>query len=277
MVILHIPHSSIHIPFYDGYVVNKDEIRAEQLIHTDWYTDDLFQADNTIPVIANFSRLFCDVERVEDDAQEIMSVGGMGVLYEKKDNRERLRVVDAPLRKRIIDGYYKTHHANLSHAVTAQLEQYDKAVIIDCHSFPSKHLVRDLNKDAVRPDYNIGTDPFHTPTYLVNLAKKFFEKRNLSLGIDWPYSGSIVPAGHYGKDKKVQTIMLEINRSMYLEEGTCVKSANYYNVKKIVTEFIQTISSHLNMQQHQLMLSALVTKGYNNLSDGEQRYWNSVY
>ena len=96
-IILHIPHASTQIPFYDGYVVKKEEIEAEQLIHTDWYTDDLFQSNNTKPIIARFSRLFCDPERFEDDSVEVMSSGGMGVLYEKKDNGERLRVVDFPL------------------------------------------------------------------------------------------------------------------------------------------------------------------------------------
>src|SRR4051812_5711220 len=100
-VILHIPHSSVHIPFFDGYIVTGEEIKAEQLLLTDWYTDDLFQFGCAIPVIADFSRVFCDVERFEDDALEMMAISGMGVLYQKKDNGDRLRIINKELRERI--------------------------------------------------------------------------------------------------------------------------------------------------------------------------------
>ena len=274
-VILHIPHSSVFIPFYDGYIVTKEEIEAEQLILTDWYTDDLFQFESAIPVVAPFSRLFCDPERFEDDSLEIMAAVGMGVLYEKKVNGERLRVVDDDLRERIITAYYRVHHQNFSDAVNKQLKEYRNVLIIDCHSFPSQP--RDLNKYVPYPDYNIGTDPFHTPQGLLEQAKQFFKQQNLSLGIDHPYSGSIVPAEHYRKDKKVQTIMLEVNRALYLEDGTAIKNKNYEDVKKTIKGFIRCLIEYFNILQHQEMLSALVTKGYNNLSEAERRYWNSVY
>lgn len=276
-IILHIPHSSIYIPFYDGYVVKKEEIEAEQLIHTDWYTDDLFQSENSVQIIAGFSRVFCDPERFENDSLEVMAASGMGVLYEKKDNGERLRIIEDQLRELILAGYYRVHHQHFTESVKEQLKENGSVLIIDCHSFPSRPLTRDLNKDESRPDYNIGTDPFHTPVVLVEHAKHFFEKRNLSFGIDWPYSGSIVPAEHYLKDRRVQTIMLEINRKLYLKEGTSLKNENYDEVKKTVQEFIQCMAQIFQQSQHQTMLSAMVRKGYNNLSEEERVYWNSVY
>lgn len=243
-VILHIPHSSINIPFFDGYIAGNREIKAEQLLHTDWYTDDLFQSANAIPVIADFSRVFCDVERFEDDAMEVMAVAGMGVLYEKKDNGERLRTISTELRKRIINGYYKVHHRTLSDTANRQVKEYGSALIIDCHSFSPVPFVRDLDQNPNRPSYNIGTDPFHTPGYLIEQASRFFEQRDASLGIDWPYSGSIVPTEHFRNDKRVQTIMLEINRKLYLEERTNIKSSNYDSVKNTVSDFIEIMFQH---------------------------------
>jgi N-formylglutamate amidohydrolase len=85
-LILYIPHSSTHIPFQDGYVVKEAVLQSEMLKLTDWYTEDLFFSAEDKMVMAPFSRIFCDVERFEDDAQEPMAQLGMGMLYEKTDD-----------------------------------------------------------------------------------------------------------------------------------------------------------------------------------------------
>ena len=142
---------------------------------TDWYTDDLFQSDEHEMIKANFSRIFCDPERFADDSQEIMAQYGMGVLYEKNDDGELMRVVTPELRKRILKDYYWPHHAKLNNAVNKQLQLYAKALILDCHSYPRKPFKRDLDKSSNRPDFNIGTDDFHTPATLIEASKDYFE------------------------------------------------------------------------------------------------------
>ncbi len=241
-VILHIPHSSTKIPYRDGYRVDESLLADEQLLLTDWYTDDLFQCPDAISVIADFSRIFCDVERFENDAEEMMSEVGMGVLYESRDDGSPLREVTLDLRARIISDYYRPHHRKLTEAVDSQLQQFGQALIIDCHSFPDKPLRRDLNQDPDRPDYNIGTDGFHTSGKLLQAAKAFFSERNLTVGINSPYAGSIVPAKYYHRDKRVQTIMLEINRRLYLEAHSSTKTGNYSGVKETIGEFIDRLT-----------------------------------
>ena len=46
---------------------------------------------------------------------------------------------------------------------------------------------------------------------------------------------------HYRKNKEVKSIMLEINRGLYLVPGTNQKSDNYFQVKEVVKEFIELI------------------------------------
>lgn len=244
-LILHIPHSSINIPLKDGYVVSHEILQSEILKLTDWYTDDLFNSEEDVMVIAPFSRIFCDPERFPDDEQEIMAKFGMGVLYEKTDNGDSMRVVSPELRKQILEEYYWKHHYRLNSAVNKQLEQYNKAVIVDCHSYPEIPIERSLIKSSFRPDFNIGTDAYHTPKILIDASIDFFEQKGFSLGIDEPYTGSIVPLEHYQKNKSVQSIMLEINRRLYLEEGSNKKSDNYETTKTITQEFINVIKGCL--------------------------------
>jgi N-formylglutamate amidohydrolase len=123
------------------------------------------------------------------------------------------------------------------------LEQYNQALILDCHSFPDIPMKRSAHKIVPRPEFNIGTDAFHTPKELIDISVSFFKRKNLSLGIDYPFNGSIVPMEYYQKNKSVESIMLEINRKLYLKQGTNQKSVNYERTKDIVQEYIEIIKN----------------------------------
>ncbi len=244
-IILHIPHSSTNIPLMDGYIVDLISLEKEILKLTDWYTDDLFYSADDEMIIAEFSRIFCDPERFTDDSKEVMAQYGMGVLYEKNDEGDVIRKVTPELKEKVLTENYWKHHEKLSKAVDNQLNIFGTAIIIDCHSYPNTPLIRDLDQTSKRPDFNIGTDNYHTPKKIIDLSMSFFEKAGYSLGIDWPYKGSIVPLEHYHKNKAVQTIMLEINRKLYLNEPSNEKSDNYLDLKSIVGEYINTIRNSL--------------------------------
>jgi N-formylglutamate amidohydrolase len=244
-IILHIPHSSANIPLYEGYLIDSTVLDKEILRLTDWFTHDLFYSDEDEMIVADFSRIFCDPERFTDDSQEVMAKYGMGVLYEKSDNGEEIRIVTPELKEKVLTSYYWKHHHKFSLAVKNQLDTNGKALIIDCHSYPSKPLKRDLDKNPKRPDFNIGTDSYHTPKELIDLSISFFKKAGYTLGIDWPYKGSIVPLEYYQKNKNVSTIMLEINRALYLNEPTNQKSETYSQIKQIIGEYIRTIKNSM--------------------------------
>lgn len=243
-LILHIPHSSINIPLREGYIIDECMLNSELLILTDWYTDDLFCSESDIVVKAEFSRLFCDPERFSDDEQEVMAQFGMGVLYEKTDGGEIMRKVSVELRERILNEYYSIHHNKLNNAVNSQLRSFGSALILDCHSFPDIPLLRDLNQDASRPDFNIGTDAFHTPQKLIDMSLKFFIDKGYTIEDNAPYKGSIVPMEHYNKNQQVHSIMLEINRKLYLNEGSNEKSSGYGEIKSVTQEYMAELKKH---------------------------------
>ena len=243
-LILHIPHASTYIPSNEGYVGDESKIQNEILKLTDWYTDDLFSTEKDINIVTPFSRIFCDVERFENDEEEVMAKVGMGVLYERCDNREILREVTPALRENVIENYYRKHHAQFSDAVQKQLNEEGSAVIIDCHSFPSTPLQCALNQTKNTPDFNIGIDAFHTSSELIEIAIEYFRNLGYSWGLDWPYSGTIVPMEYYKKNNKVQSIMLEVNRRLYLDEPTNNKTTDYNKTKEVVSGFIGTIRNY---------------------------------
>lgn len=240
-LLLHIPHSSTIIPFKDGYSVTDEILNQEILKLTDWYTDDLFENKTDISIKAPFSRIFCDTERFSDDSQEKMAQFGRGVLYLKTDTGMPLRQVTPEIRTRILNDYYWKHHNQFTETVKIQLEQFGRATIVDCHSFPSIPLTSALDQSNFRPDFNIGTDKFHTPQNLIDASVLFFKEKGYSLGVDKPYSGAIVPLQYYKKDANVQSIMLEVNRGLYLKEPFNQKINQYPEIKQVVQEFLELI------------------------------------
>jgi hypothetical protein len=238
--ILHIPHASKHIPFYDGYV-NLVSLQEQIELLTDWFTDELFNFDDSVSVVAPFSRVFCDVERFDEDAKEIMSIVGMGMLYTHADDGSIIRYVNDQIRDTILENYYYPHHQALTNEVDKQLKFYGQAKIIDCHSFPNFPFTRDVNQKLPRPDFNIGIHHFHTPEKWIQESKIFFEERSYSLGIDWPYASTIVPMKHFTSNKNVHSIMLEVNRDLYLMKNSIEKNKPFNLIQVLISDWLKLI------------------------------------
>jgi len=156
------------------------------------------------------SRLVVDPERFIDDPMEAF---GMGVIYTHTANGEALRAISETDRWALINTYYHPHHNALTQIVDDCLKQYNQCLIIDCHSFPAQPLP--YENDLNRPDICIGTNSYHTSTDIKDCLLKVFEAFGYRVAIDSPFSGTIVPLKHYHKDKRVASVMIEVNRSLY--------------------------------------------------------------
>jgi N-formylglutamate deformylase len=95
IVVLHIPHSSRHVPTEERQDIRLDDaaLNSELLRMTDAHTDELFPLTPVEAgrVIFPVSRLVCDVERFPSDDDEPMAPRGMGVIYTRTSMGEVLR------------------------------------------------------------------------------------------------------------------------------------------------------------------------------------------
>ena len=152
----------------------------------------------------------------------------MGVIYTYTSTGGILRNIPSKAeRESLIRKYYKPHHEFLANAVRKELEKYGRALIIDCHSFPSSPLPYELDQNPDRPDICIGTDEFHTPLSLQQAAKAESIKQGFKCALNSPYSGSLVPSEFYRSNKNVYSIMIELNRKLYMNEETGQKRSNF--------------------------------------------------
>ena len=248
--IRHIPHSSTVIPkqFREPFLLSGDKLNWELLQMTDGYTDEIFGGDLPGSLVFPVSRLLVDVERFEDDAEEVMASRGMGVLYTMTHELQPLRRELTPEeREELLSLYYRPHHAKLEALVDDALATSGHVLVIDCHSFPSRRLPYEMAAlEDPRPEICIGTDPFHTPGWLREAAREEFSRAGFSVEVDTPFSGALTPARHYGQEKRVHALMIEIRRDLYMDEKTGEMSVQFGEVKKAVKEVIERLEKALD-------------------------------
>jgi len=245
-VILHIPHASRVIPLdtRSAFVLSDEDLEAELIRMTDAYTDELFDLAPHLArkVVFPVSRLVVDPERFADDAEEPMSARGMGVVYAKTSTGQPLRrPITTEQRAALIERYYDPHHEELAGAVRDVLAKYSRCLVIDCHSFPSSPLP--YEPDQERPDICIGSDDFHTPEWLTESALDLFRQQGYRVILNRPYSGTIVPRPFYRTERAVCSIMVEVNRSLYMDEASGKLSERFEDTRGRLRSVLEALIS----------------------------------
>jgi predicted N-formylglutamate amidohydrolase len=85
----------------------------------------------------------------------------------------------------------------------------------------------------------IGTDDFHTGNGLIAAARTAFESLT-SVTLNEPFRGTYVPLEFYGRDARVQSLMLEIRKDTY--GFGAVASAEFENKARALDEFVRELN-----------------------------------
>lgn len=239
-VLLHLPHDSKAIPPADhaDFLISAADLGLELLRLTDWHTGDLYAegVDSDDLVRAEVSRLVVDVERFADDRLERCAAVGMGATYVQTCDGRPLRALSPERRAELLDRYYWPHHHRLNEAAATRLARFDHCVILDAHSFPTGQLPTQVGFSAPL-EIGIGTQPGHTSPELLALAEAFFRAQGFVVGVDIPFSGAIVPNRFFGKDFRVQSLMIEVRRDLYMDESTSARHDGFARIQAVLTEF----------------------------------------
>ena len=222
--IFHVPHASTAFPpgEREKLLLGDADLSEELLRLTDTGTDRIFlpaMGEGDLAVVFPWSRLLVDVERFREHGREPMAARGMGAVYERTSVGRPLRpsgVDPEPLLAR----YYDPHHHRLAAATASMIAAHGHAIIIDCHSFPTRPLPCDLDQNPERPQVCLGIDPFHTPEWLVECLEEVLLRHGLGCRRDEPYAGTMVPLEYLGRDERVLSVMIELRRDLYMEEVT---------------------------------------------------------
>jgi N-formylglutamate amidohydrolase len=232
-----------------NFLLSDNDLQKELLRVTDRYTDEIFSCVSDlggISVVYNYSRLVLDPERFKDDKEEVMAGKGMGVIYTKDSSGRKLRETNEDERHVLLQDIYDPYHKTITKEVQELLNNFDRCLIIDAHSFPAIPLPYETSQELRRPQFCLGTDPYHTPEDLIQLIRDFFKEINLTTEINKPFPGCYVPIKFLHQENRVKSIMIEINRELYMNEDTGEKNDSFSDIKNIIRNLVcQIITTKL--------------------------------
>jgi N-formylglutamate amidohydrolase len=208
---------------------------------TDAYTDELFPVTpfEAGRIVFPASRLVCDVERFPSDQDEPMARRGMGVFYTRTSMSSMLRAQPSPaVRQSLLARWYWPHHSQLERMVSNVVTELGRCLIVDCHSFPSVALSYEVDQSEYRADFCIGTDAFHTPPTIRDALVAVVKQAGYSVTVDAPFAGALVLLSSYRKNDRVLSVMIEVNRRLYMDEQSGRKNSAFAQVSAAVGRLI---------------------------------------
>jgi N-formylglutamate amidohydrolase len=205
-------------------LLTDTDLAAELDESTDTATDEIAAAARRhthlrpTTMINTLSRLVIDPERFPD-ASEPANGFGRGAVYTRTCTGTPLRSEPYPHAEQLLDVYFRPYADAVTAAVEERLRTCGRAVIIDLHSYPEKPSGFE-DPAAARPALCIGTDPVHTPGWLAESTRGAFASLPEfdEIAENTPYGGCYVPLRHYGHDKRVTSVMIELRRDVYLTD-----------------------------------------------------------
>ncbi len=260
-VVLCSPHS--------GRVYPKAFLEASRLdAHTLRKSEDCFVDELFAPVVglgapliaARFPRAYLDVNRepyeldpelftgrLPDFAntQSARVVGGLGTIARivadtEEIYRERLPIGVAFER---IERLYRPFHSALAELLETTRKRFGMAVLVDCHSMPSASMGQ---PPGGRPHFVLG-DRFGAScdARLTRFIRDILQGAGYDVQVNRPYAGGFITE-HYGNPGHgVQSLQLEINRALYLDEATLTKNKDFPKLVRTLTEMSQKVFAAL--------------------------------
>ena len=220
-ILLHIPHSSTQFPEESKYSFN--DLNEEERLLVDYFTDDLFipgtNSNQIYKVVFPYCRLYCDVERLINDPLE---KDGLGISYCRNGNI----FLSFSSTAGAFD-LYSDFHSKVSKKLVGIS---GNTLLVDCHSFSA--LPNLLNSNPPDIDICIGYNDDETcpDKVVIGNIVQHFRTNGYKVGINEPFSNSKT----FSVPSKYHSVMIEVNKKLYMNELTYEKSGGYNKLKQDV-------------------------------------------
>jgi len=242
-LVVHVPHGGTRIPpaVRRGLLLDDEALEAEVVAMTDWHTPRLFAppavAAGGVVLVNRASRLVVDPERLPD-AREPMTALGMGAVYTRTSTGRPLRAErDAAERVRLLDGWFLPWLLTMERLVGEALDRWGRCLVLDAHSFPSAPLPYE-DATLARPGLCLGHEPYHAPRGLLPELERLAAAHGVDVAHNAPFAGSYVPLRRYRTDKRVTSVMVELNRGGHLDEATGEPGPGFPATRALVADLV---------------------------------------
>ncbi len=246
--LISIPHSGEHIPKeFTPFLLPLHQLKSVDInMDVDLKVHELIDIEtlrhNGIAVlVSNIHRVPIDLNRSKDKAL---------LFWEKNTQGTQLLKVqpDKDKCQKLLNRFYVPYYELLKSALNNLETIFEKVPFVDLHSMPSNptahHLKTNPSQATTRPSLCISNYKGTTssPEYIDSICKHFSD-----IGIDFlqndPYLGGYVTQ-YVGNNFKSESIQIEINRSLYMNEDT--KEIHQVKVIKLKEKITSTLIQHFD-------------------------------
>ncbi|MDH5723129.1 MAG: N-formylglutamate amidohydrolase [Alphaproteobacteria bacterium] len=258
-VVFDSPHSGTHYPDDFDFSCQKEALQSIE----DCYIDDLFSEAPRFgaPLLcAKVARSYIDLNRARDDIDLTLIEGdlptakpshlsdsGIGLIPRliKPGTTIYERKLDAEEVMNRIMTCYDPYHEMLENLIEDAYYRYGKVWHINCHSMPHKtsypkNALSLLGGKVKAVDIALGDrDGSTCERDFVHALRDFWKLRGYHVGVNDPYKGVELIRKHAQPTRGKNSLQIEINRSLYMDENTGEKSKNYDAFKNEITDMIK--------------------------------------
>ena len=253
------PHSGTDYPEDFGTVVPADVIREAE----DTLVDALFAAapaHGARLIGALFPRSYCDPNRSERDVdpellaepwpgplepgpKTALGVGAIWRLHSTGQPMYDRKLSVAEVRHRL-ETYLRPYQSAVKRALDALHNAFGGVWHVNCHSMPTvSNAVAKEGGGVHRPDFCIGDGAGTTcdPAF-TELAADFLADAGYEVTVNTPYQGAELVRAWAAPARNRHSLMIEVNRRLYLDERTREPSAGFGETEALLTDWVAALA-----------------------------------
>ena len=254
-VLITIPHSG---DFYPDIFLEKIKLDLSKIRKIEDFKSDqiikFINEDAADILIAKCSRAVLDLNRSrkaldnkmfkeiilhsEPDEKKMLSYG-LGVLPKLIQNENIFKSkLTTYYGNHILETFYDPFHLSIQTQIETLMSKFGVCYHFDLHSMPQRAVKNMKNI----PDIVLG-DNFRKSCSLelINYIKDQFEKYGLIVSINQPYAGGFITRNYGNPSKGIETIQIEVNRSLYMDENKLLLK-NIESIQKMFSEIFNFFS-----------------------------------
>lgn len=253
------PHSGFEFPADFRPRARPAEIRTTWDAHVDQLCAGVVGAGATL-LAARFPRAYIDANRAADDidpdvldapwpgptALSEHSARGMGLIRRfampgVRMYGRRLSVGEVAAR---IEDFHAPYRRALKTALDDVHRRHGVVWHFNCHSMKSRGRGLGGRRGPARADFTLGDRHGTTaPPDLTAWVATFFSSRGYRVSINRPYRGADIVRSHGDPRRRRYSLQIEINRSLYMDEASCVPHRGFAPVQGALTAFARAIAA----------------------------------
>ena len=258
-VVFDSPHSGSDYPDDFWYSCPFDLLRQAE----DAYVDELFgfaPKTGATLISALFPRSYIDVNRaVEDIDSQLLEEPWPGPVSPSEKTRVGMGLVRRVCKPGVamydhkltvrevrnrIDRYYRPYHRALTEAVEDAHRAFGAAWHVNCHSMPSSGRPHGPASSWERADFVLGDRDGSTCTpSFRRMIQATLERMGYEVRINDPYKG-VELVRRFGHPRRgYNSIQIEINRRLYMNEETLERSYNFPRLKRDIDTLVKSIAA----------------------------------